>query len=75
VLQPRVPRVPVQKSLIVQCQGADKPDELQLLSETTFFVDGDDDEGLIIFEKGTSGSVSRYVYRTKGQDLIAKKIK
>ena len=61
--------------LMAQLTDDDKPYELQPLSETTFFVDGDDDEGLIIFEKGTSGSVSRYVYRTKGQDLIAKKIK
>jgi hypothetical protein len=61
--------------LMSQLTNEDKPDELQPLNETTFFVDGDDDEGLIIFEKGTSGSVSRYVYRTKGQNLIAKKIK
>lgn len=61
--------------LMSQLTNEDKPDELQPLNETTFFVDGDDDEGLIIFEKGASGSVSRYVYRTKGQDLIAKKIK
>lgn len=53
----------------------DKPDELQPLNETTFFVEGDDDEGLITFEKGASGSVSRYVYRTKGGDITAKKIK
>jgi len=61
--------------LISQLTGEDKPDELKALDETTFFVDGDDDEGLIIFEKGPSGSVSRYVYRARGQDLIAKKIK
>jgi len=61
--------------LMSQLTNEDKPDELQPLNETTFFVDGDDAEGLIIFEKGASGSVSRYVYRTRGQDLIAKKIK
>jgi hypothetical protein len=49
--------------------------ELQPLNETTFFVYREDNEGLILFEKGASGSVSRYVYRTRGQDLIAKKIK
>jgi hypothetical protein len=36
-------------------------------------VEGDD--GLVILEKDESGKVSRYVYRTKGQELIAKKIK
>jgi hypothetical protein len=61
--------------LMSQLSSEDKPDELQPLNETTFFVDGDDDEGLIIFEKAPSGTVSRYVYRTKGEDLIAKKIK
>jgi hypothetical protein len=61
--------------LMSQLTNEDKPDELQPLNQTTFFVDGDDDEGLIIFEKGASGNVSRYVYRTRGQDLIAKKIK
>jgi hypothetical protein len=38
----------------------DKPYELKPLNETTFFVDGDDDEGLIVFERGASGNVSRY---------------
>jgi hypothetical protein len=61
--------------LMSQLSNEDKPDELQPLNETTFFVDGDDDEGLIAFEKGTSGSVSRYVYRTRSGDIIAKKIK
>jgi hypothetical protein len=59
--------------LMAQETGDDKPSELRPLNETTFFVDGDD--GLVIFEKGASGKVSRYVYRTKGQELIAKKIK
>jgi hypothetical protein len=58
--------------LMSQLSNEDKPDELQPLNETTFFVD---DEGLIIFEKGASGSVSRYVYRTKGGEIIAKRIK
>ena len=61
--------------LMSQLSNEDKPDELQPLNETTFFIDGDDDEGLTIFQKGASGTVSGYVYRTKGQDLIAKKIK
>jgi hypothetical protein len=59
--------------LMAQETGDDKASELQPLNETTFFVDGD--EGLVIFEKGASGKVSHYVYRTKGQELIAKKIK
>jgi hypothetical protein len=59
--------------LMAQETGDDKPSELQPLNETNFFVDGDD--GLVIFEKDASGKVSRYVYRTKGQELIAKKIK
>jgi hypothetical protein len=59
--------------LMAQETGHDKPSELQPLNETTFFVDGDD--GLVIFEKDASGKISRYVYRTKGQELIAKKIK
>ena len=54
--------------LVSQLTNEDKPDELQPLNETTFFVDGDDDEGLIIFEKGESGKVSRYVYREKSGD-------
>jgi Domain of unknown function (DUF4440) len=58
--------------LMAQETGDDKPSELQPLNEATFFVDGDD--GLVIFEKDASGKVSRYVYRTKGQELIAKKI-
>jgi len=57
--------------LMAQETGDDKPSELQPLNETTFFVDGDD--GLVIFEKDASGKVSHYVYRTKGQELIAKK--
>jgi hypothetical protein len=61
--------------LMSRLSNEDKPDELQPLNETTFFVEGDDDEGLITFEKGASGSVSRYVYRTKGGDITAKKIK
>jgi hypothetical protein len=52
-----------------------KPYELKPLDEATFFVDGDDDEGLIVFEKGVSGSVYHYVYRTSGGDITAKKIK
>jgi len=48
---------------------------LKPLNETTFFVDGDDDERLIVFEKGASGSLARYVYRTSGGDITAKKIK
>jgi hypothetical protein len=59
--------------LMAQETGDDKPSELQPLNETTFFVDGD--EGLVVFEKGASGKVSHYIYRTKGQELIAKKIK
>jgi len=61
--------------LMSQLSNENKPDELQPLNETTFFVNGDDDEGLIVFEKGTSGSVSRYVYRTRSGDITAKKIK
>ena len=52
----------------------DKPYEHKPLNDTTFFVD-DDDEGLIVFEKGGSGSVSRYAYRTSGGDITAKRIK
>jgi len=59
--------------LMAQTTDEDKPDELLPLNETTFFVDGD--EGLVIFEKGAPGKVSHYVYRTRGQELIAKKIK
>jgi hypothetical protein len=61
--------------LMSQLTDDDKPYELKALNNTTFFVDGDDDEGLIVFEKGVSGSVSRYVYRTSGGDITAKKIK
>jgi Domain of unknown function (DUF4440) len=61
--------------LMTQLTDEDKPYELKALNETTFFVDGDDDEGLIVFEKGASGSVSRYVYRTSGGDIAAKKLK
>jgi hypothetical protein len=53
--------------------GDEKADELQPLNETTFFVDGDD--GLITFEKDADGKVSRYVFRSKGQQIIAKKTK
>jgi hypothetical protein len=58
-----------------QLTDDDKPYELKSLNETTFFVDGDDDEGLIVFEKSASGNVFRYVYRTSGGDIMAKKIK
>lgn len=61
--------------LMAQLTDDDKPYELKPLNETTFFVDGDDDEGLIVFEKGASGSVARYAYRTSGGDIIAKKIR
>lgn len=61
--------------LMAQLSNEDKPDELQPLNETTFFVEGDDQEGPIIFEKVASGSASRYVYRTKDGDITAKKIK
>jgi hypothetical protein len=61
--------------LMSQLTDDDKPYELKPLNDTTFFIDGDDDEGLIVFEKGASGSVSRYVYRTSGGDITAKKIK
>jgi hypothetical protein len=61
--------------LMSQLTDDDKPYELKPLNDTTFFVDGDDDEGLIVFEKGASGSVSRYVYRTSGGDITAKRIK
>ena len=61
--------------LMAQLTDDDKPYELKPLNETTFFVDGDDDEGLIVFEKAASGSVARYVYRTSGGDITAKKIK
>jgi len=61
--------------LMSQLTDYDEPYELKPLNETTFFVDGDSDEGLIVFEKGASGSVSRYVYRTNGGDIVAKKIK
>ena len=46
--------------LMAQLSDDDKPYELKPLNETTFFVDGDDDEGLTVFERGASGSVSRY---------------
>lgn len=61
--------------LMSQLTDDDKPYELKALNETTFFVDVDDDEGLVVFEKAASGNVSRYVYRTSGGDITAKKIK
>jgi hypothetical protein len=59
--------------LMAQATGNDKAVEQQALNETTFFQDGD--EGLVTFEKDASGKVSRYVYRMKGQEITAKKIK
>jgi Domain of unknown function (DUF4440)/Domain of unknown function (DUF3471) len=60
--------------LMAQQTNEDKPVELLALNETTFFEDGDAD-GLVVFEKDASGKVSHYVYRARGQELIAKKIK
>jgi hypothetical protein len=61
--------------LMAQLTDDDKPYELKPLNETTFSVDGDDDEGLIVFERGASGNVSRYISHGCGGDITAKKIK
>ncbi len=60
--------------LMAQQTNEDKPVELLALNETTFFEDGDAD-GLVVFEKDASGKICQYVYRARGQELIAKKIK
>ena len=61
--------------LLAQTTNEDKPDELLALNETTFFEDGDGDESLVVFEKGATGKVSGYVLRSRGGEIIAKKIK